>query len=85
MKTSRLTENTITAGRRDVVSRKWYSEGYLLKERGIQFAGRVDRSTRLPEELCKQHGGANEIQETVRDHTNIDVPLPLDDIDHRYQ
>src|SRR5690349_1769178 len=32
MKASRLIENTISAGRRIVVSRKWYREGYLLKD-----------------------------------------------------
>jgi hypothetical protein len=30
MKTSRLVENTIAAGREDVVSRKWYREEYFL-------------------------------------------------------
>lgn len=32
MKTSRLIENTISVGREDVVSRKWYREGYFVEE-----------------------------------------------------
>lgn len=31
MKTSRLVESTISAGREDVVSRKWYREGYFIE------------------------------------------------------
>jgi hypothetical protein len=33
MKTSRLLENTIAAGREDVVSRKWYRGEYFMESR----------------------------------------------------
>ena len=35
IKTARLVENTISAEQGDVVSRKWYREGYFIEEGGV--------------------------------------------------